>query len=632
MPYTHDEKSSGQLIRSADWNNMGHELVRLEADKVNRAGDTIRGPLTVAGEFEAGGDGSFGGELKVNGARLRNASGLGIIQMNANDWLRINPDNQYPGIALFKSTAIGEGGLAVGEWAQLGKGELKVTGNATFGADLRVSGYIHFGAAARQMIGLWNADYGIGIQNSTQYFRTGKNFAWFKGGSHTDAELNAGAGGIAQMVLMDGSLGVGTNNPQAKLDVNGDLRVNTFPGDDTTQALTAINLFTRASGGSEQRWSIYTAAIGGGWGVNPNAFEVWEYPATASRLQIRPGGNTILAPSGGNVGIGTVPAQKLVVSGAWNKGKDADSAMTYNGILAIKSDCPQIDFIDTDHNDWAIHVNSNKMFFAYQPWNHALVLDGGTGNVGMGTENPAGKLEVVGAVTFNNGNGFALKSGFMASGSLTIGSITTSYGGGSGWTASTAGLLLETLKNTEIAVHDSMNRVTSLMYYEGDSDNHITIGRNMGWGGTSLSLGNSDLYFTKTDHNHTGYGNADGFAAIENAKDHDALMILGRAHTGGIRTVKLWDYLQVNGNLEVTGNFMERLEVINCNNRGDWRSQDHPIMQYFRAKLSGKPIGTMMRAIQNKSEWRGHYWQGWVDADGRIRVIHNAHNENTYVS
>ncbi len=65
---------------------------------------------------------------------------------------------------------------------------------------------------------------------------------------------------------------------------------------------------------------------------------------------------------------------------------------------------------------------------------------------------------------------------------MTIGGITTNYGGGNGWNANTAGLLLETQTNTEIAVHDSGTRVASLLYYEGDAANRITIGRDMGWG------------------------------------------------------------------------------------------------------------------------------------------------------
>jgi flagellar capping protein FliD len=70
---------------------------------------------------------------------------------------------------------------------------------------------------------------------------------------------------------------------------------------------------------------------------------------------------------------------------------------------------------------------------------------------------------------------------------------------------------------------------------------------------SSIDAGNSDLYFTKTDHNHTGRGNAPGFAAIENAADYNALMILGRAGTPKGRYVRLWDYLQVNGSMDVTG-------------------------------------------------------------------------------
>ncbi|HKX33305.1 MAG TPA: hypothetical protein VJ302_36850, partial [Blastocatellia bacterium] len=69
-----------------------------------------------------------------------------------------------------------------------------------------------------------------------------------------------------------------------------------------------------------------------------------------------------------------------------------------------------------------------------------------------------------------------------------------------------------------------------------------------------IRAGNSDLYFTRTDHNHTGIGNAEGFAAIENAANFNALMILGRSGTPQGRAVRLWDYLEVNGALHVTSN------------------------------------------------------------------------------
>ena len=71
----------------------------------------------------------------------------------------------------------------------------------------------------------------------------------------------------------------------------------------------------------------------------------------------------------------------------------------------------------------------------------------------------------------------------MQKGSLTIGDILLNYGGGFNWSSNSAGLMLECADSTEIAVHDSANRVASLMYYVG---NTIVIGRNAGWNAIDL--------------------------------------------------------------------------------------------------------------------------------------------------
>jgi hypothetical protein len=63
------------------------------------------------------------------------------------------------------------------------------------------NGSLNFGAQVRQMINLWSTSYGIGVQHSTQYFRAGANFAWYRGGSHADATLNPGPGGARMMAL-----------------------------------------------------------------------------------------------------------------------------------------------------------------------------------------------------------------------------------------------------------------------------------------------------------------------------------------------------------------------------------------------------------------------------------------------
>src|SRR5215204_3491633 len=47
-------KTAGQIIRSADWNGLVGEVQRLDTAKVNRAGDGMTGPLTIAGALAVG--------------------------------------------------------------------------------------------------------------------------------------------------------------------------------------------------------------------------------------------------------------------------------------------------------------------------------------------------------------------------------------------------------------------------------------------------------------------------------------------------------------------------------------------------------------------------------------------------
>ena len=102
------------------------------------------------------------------------------------------------------------------------------------------------------------------------------------------------------------------------------------------------------------------------------------------------------------------------------------------------------------------------------------------GFMGVGASVPLATLHVQGLGLVCGGTNYANTQGYMALGSLTLGATNKNYGGGSSWSANTAGLLMECLDNTEIAVHDAGFTVASLMYYAG---NQFTIGRNMGFGG-----------------------------------------------------------------------------------------------------------------------------------------------------
>ncbi len=225
---------------------------------------------------------------------------------------------------------------------------------------LDVTGALGFGSSTRQMLNLYGTDYGVGVQSSTQYFRTGQNFAWYKGGAHNNGALNAGTGGTVQMVIKNGSVGIGTAAPTHLFHV---------------RANNAVGLFE--SSGSQAYLRLSTNE------------------GLAKRVEIanRPGGRLALwVTSAGDV---------------------------FNITTA--------------------------------------------GNVGIGTTAPKAKLDVRGGI-------FA---------------------------------------------------------------------------------GNSDLYFTKTNHDHSAIGNKEGYAAIENARNYNALMILGRSNYAGgklsQRRIRVWDYFQVHG-------------------------------------------------------------------------------------
>jgi len=74
---------------------------------------------------------------------------------------------------------------------------------------------ITFGQTVGQHLVLYQNSvdtYGIGVQASTEYFRTGEQFAWYRDGIHSDTANAPGFGGYTLMTLSgDGSLAVKGN-------------------------------------------------------------------------------------------------------------------------------------------------------------------------------------------------------------------------------------------------------------------------------------------------------------------------------------------------------------------------------------------------------------------------------------
>lgn len=83
------------------------------------------------------------------------------------------------------------------------------------GRNLSLSGFEDFTAGSTlQAIRLASASYGMGVQNSTTYFRTGGHFSWFANGTHVAGTVDdPGAGGTRLMRLDNaGNLTVTTVN------------------------------------------------------------------------------------------------------------------------------------------------------------------------------------------------------------------------------------------------------------------------------------------------------------------------------------------------------------------------------------------------------------------------------------
>ena len=81
---------------------------------------------------------------------------------------------------------------------------------------IRLGANLNFGNRLGALITLWNPGFTIGIQHSTMYFRSDRDFAWYKGGSHQNDTLKPGDGGA---VLM--SLSAAPADGKGTLDVGG---------------------------------------------------------------------------------------------------------------------------------------------------------------------------------------------------------------------------------------------------------------------------------------------------------------------------------------------------------------------------------------------------------------------------
>lgn len=120
---------------------------------------------------------NINGEVRIHGTGTYFNSTNGYIN-NGEIW---HSGNDGPGSGLDADTLDG----------LQGSDFLRSNAEAVIGAAYSLS----FQNSTRQMLNLWSTSYGMGVQSSTLYARTGGSFSVFRGGVHNNSARNAGTGG-----------------------------------------------------------------------------------------------------------------------------------------------------------------------------------------------------------------------------------------------------------------------------------------------------------------------------------------------------------------------------------------------------------------------------------------------------
>ena len=175
-----------------------------------------------------------GGVSHLNGNTLTHS-----VSRNGGDWLRINNDGSSPGrTALYGNLSINDtrknqGGLSVGAWKNVGKGNIEATGN------IFADGNVGVGTKTVRNPQGWNKvlevkgkDHAKSLTSSNNvsvgiYAHNNWNGARGVIGTETnhDLSIHTNYDKEAIRVKTNGNVGINTNNPQTKLDVNDTIRV-----------------------------------------------------------------------------------------------------------------------------------------------------------------------------------------------------------------------------------------------------------------------------------------------------------------------------------------------------------------------------------------------------------------------
>lgn len=252
---------------------------------------------------------------------------------------------------------------------------------------------------------------------------------------------------------------------------------------------------------------------------------------------------------------GTAPNAQLIWDEAVDKWK-----MGLEGSLTDIAYGPNADRLLNNSVAEGLHKHSS---LSTSTGTTALSVDA-AGNVGIGTSAPQSKLHIQGDLKIN---------GFTKALGLSVNDATNS-GIGRGlwlWSPTDSNHVIYSANpngkspadrpaargyfntNHRLRLRTAIGQ--GFLFENSNDISLVDIDSDSGklWTKGGIYAGNSDIYFTETEHIHSMIGNTAGFAAIENSKNYNTLMILGRTVSTSplTRSVSVWDELNVNGPLIV---------------------------------------------------------------------------------